>query len=1242
MEITPFDNEISVLYKWAQIFKIPVRLIMVSIEIEGDKEMAVHDSLTNIVNTKIQEGKNLIDIYYEIIDQYGQVNTNDVVMIYALLMMNRGTSDPVLDEINNLYRDINPETEDDEIENISDLRLMINDWREKLARDLESDMVKLENIRTIQNELAKYNEVLYSPLDIDTVVIKGQTTYHGNLPTTDDGVAIFDQSIPSQEVPYIKYNGVLGHNRQSLYKLYRGKTDDDMPNYNLIIPPLAQSDTIDTMYMSVWAGKDISKATRESYLKGSYSLADNLLTIKAPVNNPGDERLILDKIEQSIPIKVDDYVETSVSGVFYLFDLDINDTYLTNMILNHELLSTYLFIKENNTPYAVKKQIKIYYKSFTGDDDNTKKKENYISNPSSVSASLTQNYGQEGQLVTIQMPQGPTKFTLKENQPYVKIKITQAESKAIADRFIRILSRLMQYYKSQKDEVEQLFSQFIPELTQPMVISKIAPKAKRRATGSTIELLKDVAPDVFVKGYARVCQKGLQPVAINREEIPEWEAQTFIHKDFERNRQVMSYPPKNPKLYFVCPYEDAPFPGVKVNKTLENRDVYPYVPCCYKDDQMDPSANSNYNKYYHGKETKEEPSTTKGTHKVKTGKILGVNRFGFLPKSISDLISKYSPDSKDMVRIGVPRSPNSLIHCVSLALQYASYVNLSLEDKENYVNGVRKQIYETTLPNLVRQEMYDYSDSEISTMLSDNEIFLDPNLFYRAVENYYNINIYTFSPSDINKASFELPRFKLFHSGVPRPDRRVVLIYRTMGTEADALEYPQCELIVDKDEDNNTQIQNFGPDMNNLLHTSMNKLYKTITWDIIAEKGKPTQTVARDNIYSRINYFDLLHNLPTKQIIDGYGKARAFIFPIKDQEITVITPPTQPENLPSSDITRSDINIVVEIFGEPNSVTKTNNMTDGLWYQVLDIKHGIYIPVIPSNIYGDKEEGPANPLVEHGTNVVDRLRKIERDLEFIRQILIWLFIISKQSPSSFFNDHIIYSEEMMEVDSSQIYDFKDLPHNFPIVNNVSDGINQIGSMVPTLIKNDRIWLYSKKFYDGLLYYIELYDKELKPRDPKIPTIIYRSNISEEDFTSQPRVAVFTSERDMRTWLSSLDKLSFNNILIENKLNIKNALLTEPYLYTAPTGNIYMIQNVMTGDRLRAVNAAYYWYLYKINLGHRAEPFDTDKAQVPVNVVYGISPAMAPEIIENNAGESTSYLQILSYGIDQYAAMLPLL
>ena len=128
--------------------------------------------------------------------------------------------------------------------------------------------------------------------------------------------------------------------------------------------------------------------------------------------------------------------------------------------------------------------------------------------------------------------------------------------------------------------------------------------------------------------------------------------------------------------------------------------------------------------------------------------------------------------------------------------------------------------------------------------------------------------------------------------------------------------------------------------------------------------------------------------------------------------------------------------------------------------------------------------------------------------------------------------------------------------------------------------------------------------------------------------------------DLSFWLASLDKLSFQNIQIEDKLNSMNILRTEPYMYISHTKNIYLIQNVIQGDIERAKNVAYYWDIYKINLGHQSPEYD--ELEQPKYAIYGISSGSDLVLVDNQAGDTTQYLSLLDYGGKKYAAMLQIL
>lgn len=1258
--ISPFDNDFSILYKWSRYLNIPSKLIYVSTYLKDGKDINKYSNVSQIIQNLVKDKKNLKDIINEMSKSSNKINPDDIIIVYSLVKMNATNTKEIIDEINQYYY-VNF-ADDQKVANLEELQFMVNDWRNGIADDLESDLINLENLEIVHEELNKYPEVLSTEIIVDTVTLKASTYFKNTTttPTHENGITMFDQSQVSNNVPYIRYKTSNNENSEDLFKLYKGKIKEEMPNYKIAMPVNTPNVKDNAFFFSIWNGKDdLKKATAESYIKGYYNLDSNTVNIKRSIEDISNDDLV-EKLEASLPITVYGINETKISGNFFLYDLEINDLLLFDMILNNDLMNSYLFFKENTTSHADKKQIKIYYKSYTGEDEDETLSEGYIANPSSVSLSLVQKYSHGGEIVSVNTSTGIKKYKLPANLPYVKAKITQGESKEIAIQFLKIFSRLMNFYKQEVLSLEQEFLKYIPEFK---TLDKKQDKKKSKRYGSKIEMLKEAAPEVFVNGYARKCQINQQPIIIQPNEIDAWRNKTFNYKGITRQRQIMSYPPDKLKWNFVCPDDKSPFPGVKKTDDLSNRDIYPSVPCCYKDDQMSLDSKSTYNEWYRGQIKKD--TGPKEKLKIKTDKILpGTgDQYGFLPKSIYSLLSgfivkneknekneKNTENDEDLVRMGVPRSVNSMLHSISIAVSDPEYLKLkNMAEKEAYVINMRRVIAEQSFGNLMKQELYDFTEDEILEKLNEYNEFLDPRLFYRAIEEAYNLNIYVFSPNDkiTKEPTIDVPRFKLFHSIAPKYEKYSVLLYLTQGSESDALEFPQCELIIKRNKRLNKNTSLFPPKINNLLHDVLSSFNKTITWGLNKEtetEDQITTITARSNIYSRLNYYYLLNKLPNEQIIDGYGKTRAFNLNLNEKEkITVIVPSTQPENLPSGKIYRSDINPVVGIFGDPTYVTKNldKNYVNGLWYSILDLEYGIYIPIKKTVMYLDVPEGPENPLIEQGLNVVERIRKIKKDLETIKQIIVWLFLISKKPLIEFINSYTIIGNTKVE-NSSAVYDFSKLKRTLPKISTVEEGINYIKKIAPSFIKSDRLFLYSKIFFDGILYYMKEYNKNRYTNYVKIPLNLYYTDVTEEDFTKQKNTAIFTNEHEMKSWVNYIQTHTYENLIINDKLSKSDAFKTEPYLYKSPTGNIFLIQNVVEGNLSRAINVAFNWYLHKINLGHKSDKFPEENDTFPVNVVYGISSGLAPAIIENNAGESESYLQILAYEQNQYSAMLPLL
>ena len=119
---------------------------------------------------------------------------------------------------------------------------------------------------------------------------------------------------------------------------------------------------------------------------------------------------------------------------------------------------------------------------------------------------------------------------------------------------------------------------------------------------------------------------------------------------------------------------------------LENKDIFPYLPCCYEDIQTN---KPEYLNYYEGLEIKDAKKIG-GVYIYKTGKILNNDEHGELPKNIVKLFAINDNDSL-YYRQGVIRDKNSFIHCVLKAKN----INRSIKKISFYLQKSSKGLLRT-------------------------------------------------------------------------------------------------------------------------------------------------------------------------------------------------------------------------------------------------------------------------------------------------------------------------------------------------------------------------------------------------------------------------------------------------------------------------------------------------------------------------------------------------------------------
>lgn len=1292
------------MYKRANQYQVPVRLLI-------PQGPSTYLPLETVVWNGIKSGQSLLQIYKAVTLANPAITHVDVAMTYVALQGTQslrgreiprggfaGFLDPsILRTINEFYTAAG--RSENVLASLSTLDGAYGAWYEQFSREYNRDQAQYRTIAQTQEKLEglmreeEQNPIYNSMVNITTVILSfsPQITEGGSSRPVQlsDGPDLFNQASPSEFVPFIKYNDGTG---QSLYKVWIGESIEGEPKYKTIVIPDISSSADHTIYFRMWLGDPsttpLPRATKESFVNIVWFLKSNILTIEVPANehdarnnggssassitgtsassiiggvpSVGRQNRIsaIGRFQSVLPaLHLGEGSEIRVRGDFIIWNFVYHDFVFLDLILNEPLFRTYLYVEESVKPYSLKKRFDVHYKSLKGDNTSVL----------TVSLSLKTLDQESIRPVTATsrtfIPGNPPSFhdtKILKDTPYIQAKIIKANSRKVVSEFLLIFRLLLQQYRKESPAVGSFYLSVLPELREIVNRPARVKKSKKvSARGETkLRQLQAAAPDIFIADFARQCQQSKQPIVITDSEVSAWASRQVSYKGRLVDRPVMPFPVRNPRLLLTCPGDSSPFIGVKVNTKLSNRDAYPYIPCCYGQIQTVPGSNTNYNHYINGLAPQRRARGTKTENKIKTAKILAPGGFGYVPKAVESLLSGYPDLEGDILRYGVIRSPNSFLHCVSLALGDTVYLGFrSDEERELYVQNMRTYLADHIQPTLLMQELYGFAPEEIMVRLRDHSVFFDPKIFYRAIEEVYKVSVYTFVPpaagDELGLGSIEVPRHHLFHANTPHLDRPTICVLKSYGSESDALEYPQCELIVDWDKPGNSLRKIFDTEMNTICSKALTAALSTITWGPDRKGYK--------NLYSSVDHLSIFSSYqPVNQFIDQYGKMRALTFSYgpRNQRMTIMTVPSQPENLPfSTDVHPISLEAAMSLLSELVSSVTRNESGEivGLWITLKGAPDIEFVPITPTTITSTSPFpsllslplGPPNPLQTTGLNTSERIRRLRRTLNIIVQLVQWLFEIYRTVDTDPFPDR--FGQRYMEAgnitgDSSEIYKLGAVPRQLPTVKSVEEALAFLHRVAPTLVRaNGKLFMYNQVFGAKIVEMLRDYDHEHLGKPPKIPEVISGYYSSINDYREQPHVLIFLDSPSFQAYLRRRSRKDMYEIGTRITTAMTNS--QEPFFHRTEGGKIYLIQNVLDGNLDRALTVADTWIREGRNLGfHAPITFARDPRVFPDTLIYTLTPSETLTLYEDRSNERDNFFQIINYSPGPnsdpyYAAML---
>ena len=388
-----------------------------------------------------------------------------------------------------------------------------------------------------------------------------------------------------------------------------------------------------------------------------------------------------------------------------------------------------------------------------------------------------------------------------------------------------------------------------------------------------LQAIKEAEDNVFVPGYKRFCSS--YPSVSVWDERKEEE-----YKKLYGAMGYLKYPPDKPYLFY-CPPKDKKqfYLGLKHN-TLRNLQQYPFIPCCYLNEE-------DYGKAYREGKTfqqmKEEYDKTETKQSlITTNKVLIDRNVGKIDSSVPKLFS-FLMLSDGQMNVLNGQQQYYRISGPQIGYQFAANhrvlntLSLLLKPSSNDADDIQttKNAIITNLLTIVQSGILKSTGLSIAqaTQIIKNNEFMDPKTWLPALRLLFNVEIVLFyqdraifKEGTLMSENFE--RFRI-QNHAQKLYKKTAFLFVHFGAENDNVTNPVTELIVK----HTTLKGGFSNKVRDAIFDSCQKAFQTSSFQVQAlfkliNKMYVTRHISfslANNSYHAAGY----------QLYDSYYKTRA-------------------------------------------------------------------------------------------------------------------------------------------------------------------------------------------------------------------------------------------------------------------------------------------------------------------------------------------------------------------------------